>query len=117
MPASNVLTSLAPSRAAGLRARADGIFILAQTASSAQGEGSLVRWDIISFDFSKTPLAGSPGGVAFASFDADHKIKFTGSGSFVAPASGGASSHAQGGGTWETFFPDSVSTGRGTYEV
>ncbi len=87
------------------------------TPASAQGEGSLVRWDIISFDFSKTPLAGSPGGVAFASFDADHKIKFTGSGSFVAPASGGASSHAQGGGTWETFFPDSVSTGRGTYEV
>jgi hypothetical protein len=85
--------------------------------ASAQQEGSLVRWDILSIDFSTTPLTGNPGGVAFASFDADHKIKFTGTGSFIAPASGGTSSHANGGGTWETFGPGGVSTGRGIYEV
>lgn len=85
--------------------------------ASAQQEGSLVRWDILSIDFSTTPLTGNPGGVAFASFDADHKIKFTGSGSFIAPEGGGTSSHVNGGGTWQTFGPGGVSTGSGTYEV
>jgi hypothetical protein len=44
------------------------------------------------------------------------KIRFTGSGTFVAPASGGTSSAVTGGGTWET-FAGAVSTGSGTYQV
>lgn len=91
--------------------------VLASPASA--GEGDLVRWDIIHLDFSTTLPTVTAGGEAFASYDADHKIKFTGSGSFVAPASGGTSNHVNGGGKWETFGPPggTVSTGSGTYEV
>ncbi len=73
-----------------------------------------VRWDIINFAF--TPPTASAGGIAFASADATHTIRFTGSGTFVAPASGGTSSAATGGGTWET-FTSGVPTGSGTYFV
>jgi hypothetical protein len=79
-----------------------------------------VQWAIISLDFPITTF--SPGGVAYAqaisgSTLSNLKIKFTGSGSFVDPASsGGTSSAVTGGGTWETFSGD-ISTGRGTYEV
>ncbi len=75
-----------------------------------------VRWDIISLDFTTDPDTTNPGGVAFASADAIRKIKLTGSGTFVAPASGGTSSAVTGGGTWET-FEGAVSTGSGTYRV
>src|SRR5713101_1658543 len=74
-----------------------------------------VRWDIINLAFT-TPPTVSEGGIAFASADATLTIKFTGSGTFVAPASGGTSSAATGGGTWET-FTSGVSTGSGTYSV
>src|SRR5713226_4884307 len=74
-----------------------------------------VRWDIINLAFT-TPPTVSAGGIAFASADATHTIRFTGSGTFVAPASGGTSSAATGGGTWET-FTSGVSTGSGTYFV
>src|SRR3989442_10065180 len=74
-----------------------------------------VRWDIINLAFT-TPPTVSAGGVAFASADASHTIKLTGSGTFVAPASGGTSGAVTGGGTWETFL-DGVSTGNGTYIV
>jgi hypothetical protein len=85
---------------------------------SAQNNGaSHVRWDIISLNFTTTPFTVSAGGVAFASVDPDHLIKLTGSGTFVAPASGGTSSGVTGGGTWETFGPGGVSTGSGTFEV
>ncbi len=89
------------------------------TPASAQQEGSLIRWDIIHLDFTTTPFTVSAGGVASASVnpDFDLAIKLTGSGSFVAPVSGGTSNHANGGGTWETFGPGGVSTGSGTYEV
>jgi len=43
-------------------------------------------------------------------------IKLTGSGTFVAPASGGTSGAVTGGGTWETFV-NGTSTGSGTYKV
>jgi hypothetical protein len=42
-----------------------------------------VRWDIINVDIPITTV--TPGGVAFASADATHMIKLTGSGTFVAP--------------------------------
>jgi len=88
------------------------------------GQADHVRWDIISVQFT-TPLTISPGGVAFASAISGNtpsglKIKLTGSGTFVAPASGGTSGAVTGGGTWETFSgcPSAcVSIVSGTYEV
>ncbi len=73
-----------------------------------------VRWDII--NFTAPPPTASAGGIAFASADATHTISLTGSGTFVAPASGGTSGAATGGGAWET-FTSGVSTGSGTYFV
>lgn len=88
--------------------------MLAAPAAFAAGGTDHVRWDIISVDFPIT--TASPGGVAFASADALRKIRLTGAGTFVAPASGGPSSAATGGGAWET-FEGAVSTGSGTYKV
>src|SRR5207249_9044634 len=75
-----------------------------------------VRWDIISVDIPVTTI--SPGGMAFASARNPNtlKVKLTGSGTFVAPTSGGTSSAVTGGGPWET-FNGGVSTGSGTYRV
>jgi len=89
---------------------------LIATAPIAFGQSDHVRWDIASLDFSTTPATGSPGGVAFATADTHLKISFTGTGTFVAPASGGTSGAVTGGGDWETFV-DGVSTGSGTYQV
>ena len=77
-----------------------------------------VRWDIIHMNPTTTPATLSAGGVAFASASnpSTLSIKLTGSGTFVGPASGGTSSAATGGGTWET-FTSGVSTGKGTYFV
>ena len=90
----------------------------AATGVSAKTAGSSsdhMRWDIISV-INFAPLTLGPGGVAFALAPNDLTIKLTGSGTFVAPASGGASGAATGGGTWET-FSGGVSTGSGTYAV
>ena len=83
-----------------------------------QGSADHVRWDIVSVAFGIPPAPNtvSAGGIAFASADASNTIKFTGSGTFVAPASGGTSSAVTGGGMWET-FTSGVSTGSGTYVV
>ncbi len=84
-----------------------------------QGSASHVRWDIINFNPATTPPTASAGGSAFATArnsPTTLKIKLTGFGTFVAPASGGTSSAVTGGGTWET-FNGSTSTGSGTYEV
>jgi hypothetical protein len=80
------------------------------------GQAQHVRWDIISVDIPIT--TASPGGVAFAAAQNPSTliIKLTGSGTFVAPASGGPSGAVTGGGTWET-FNGSTSTGSGTYSV
>ncbi len=95
-----------------------GVVLLPLHVGDARAAGSVdhVRWDIVSLDFSTTPFTLKPDGVAFASADASMKIKLTGSGTFVAPASGGPSGAVTGGGTWET-FTGAVSTGSGTYEV
>jgi len=87
--------------------------------SAAQERGAnFVRWDIIHLNPTTTPPTVSPGGVAGASARNPNtlSIALTGSGTFVAPASGGTSSAVTGGGTWET-FSNGVSTGSGTYEV
>src|SRR6266545_2651435 len=83
---------------------------------SASGSAADIRWDIVSVNIPITTL--SPGGVAFAFArnPSTLRIKFTGSGTFVAPASGGTSNAVTGGGTWET-FSGAVSTGSGTYWV
>jgi hypothetical protein len=84
-------------------------------ATAAGSSSNHISWDIISvsnFD----PLTLGPDGVAFALAPNNLTIELTGSGTFVAPASGGASGATTGGGTWET-FSDGVSTGSGTYTV
>lgn len=91
------------------------------TAPVAFGQSDHVRWDIVSLDFSTTPATVNPGGEAFATFPStadmpEQKIRFTGTGTFVAPASGGTSGAVTGGGDWETFVDD-VSTRSGTYQV
>lgn len=84
----------------------------------APGRADHVRWDIISLSFPPTPPATvGPDGVAFAQADPDRKIKLTGAGEFVAPASSATSGAVTGGGTWETFGPGDVLTGSGTYQV
>lgn len=94
-----------------------GLASLPVFADVAHADGAdHVRWDIPSVDFSTTPTTLRPGGVAFASADMTGKIKLTGSGTFVAPASGKPSGAVTGGGTWET-FEDTTSTGNGTYAV
>jgi hypothetical protein len=86
------------------------------TASVYAAGSDHIRWDLISVDFSTTPVTLSPGGTAFANADATNRITFTdSSGTFVAPASGGTSSVVTGGGKWETF--DGTSTKNGTYTV
>jgi len=76
-----------------------------------------VRWDIIHLAFT-SPLTLTPGGSAdaTASNPTTLRIRLTGSGTFVSPASGGPSGAVTGGGTWET-FSGAVSTGSGTYWV
>lgn len=91
------------------------LFAIVTTGSMAFGQADHVRWDIISVDIPITTL--SPGGFAFATADTNLRIRFTGEGTFVAPASGGASSAVTGGGTWETFNPAGASTGSGTYRA
>jgi len=96
---------------------------LAAPASAHEEDGGAdkVRWDIISLGFT-TPPTFNPGGVAFASAPTHTdppflRIRLTGTGTFVAPATGGISSDVTGGGTWETFDPAGESTGSGPYRV
>lgn len=91
---------------------------------SAHGRGhgpaAQVRWDIAAIQ-SGVVIAGgigtaraSTGGMAPVTNGPE--IRLTGTGTFVAPASGTGSSAVTGGGTWETFDGGS-STGSGTYAV
>ena len=83
-----------------------------------QGSADHVRWDIINFNAATTPPTVSAGGFAIAAArnPSTLTIKLTGSGTFIGPVSGGTSSGATGGGTWQT-FSGTTSTGSGTYEV
>lgn len=87
--------------------------------NSLSVDATFVTWELISVDYPITTF--SPGGVAFASAingksPSNLKIKFTGSGSFNAPANDGTSDDVSGGGTWET-FSGSNSTGTGSYMI
>src|SRR6266567_474638 len=87
------------------------LMLLTTFASAASSGGAKhVRWDIISTTgIPPGPL--NPGGHASAMAPDGDTITLTGSGHFVAPASGGGSGAVDGGGTWTT------SGGGGTYEV
>ena len=89
------------------------VVVFATFAGAASGKAQHVSWAIISV--SPIPLAPpltfNPGGAASAQTPEGATITLRGSGTFVAPASGGGSNAVTGGGTWTT------STGNGTYEV
>ncbi|CAN5548798.1 hypothetical protein BH20ACI3_BH20ACI3_38920 [soil metagenome] len=98
--------------------------VLAMTIGSRRVDGKAdhVRWDIISLALTSPLVTQNPGGEAFAF--AYHtpgnpslaKIRLTGAGTFVAPASGGSSGAVTGGGTWETSGPG-LPESSGTYRV
>lgn len=93
-------------------------------AGQAQAASDHVRWDIIHL----LPVPPAPGSVISAGGEAfafayhtpgnpsAAKIRLTGSGTFVAPASGGGSGAATGGGTWETSGAG-LPAASGTYRV
>ncbi len=87
------------------------LMLLTTFASAASSGGAQhVRWDIISTTgIPPGPL--NPGGHASAMAPDGDTITLTGSGHFVAPASGGGDGAVDGGGTWST------SGGSGTYQV
>jgi hypothetical protein len=89
------------------------LMLLTTFASAAPGGGAQhVRWDIVSTT-GVPPGPFNPGGHASATApNAGDTITLTGSGTFVAPASGGGSGAATGGGTWTA-----SGGGSGTYEV
>jgi hypothetical protein len=64
------------------------VLLLSMTATTpiALGQAQHVRWDIISVNFTTTPITVSAGGVAFAKSPAPDNltIKLTGAGTFVA---------------------------------
>lgn len=99
-----------------------GLMVVTSGSRILHSAAEHVRWDIINLTAGPTVNAG---GVAYASArtggsPSGLKIKLTGSGTFVAPASGGESSAVTGGGTWETFSgcPSAcVSTSGGSYSV
>lgn len=82
--------------------------------ASAFGGATEVRWDIVS-NAPPTDFNVRPGGMASALANDGSQITLTGSGTFMAPASGGATSAVTGGGTWTTTGPSG--SGSGTYEV
>src|SRR5438132_12289628 len=72
------------------------------TPASAQAGVAIVRWDIISLDFTTTPFTVKAGGEASGAGDADNKSQLTGSGLLVALPSGEPNDAVTGGGTWPT---------------
>lgn len=96
--------------------------VLLLTSSVAFGQADHVRWDIISVDVPPPLTVLNPDGDAFAfayhtpGNPSEAKIRLTGAGTFVAPASGGPSGAVTGGGTWET-SGSGLPEGSGTYRV
>jgi hypothetical protein len=86
--------------------------LLVTLSSAASGGAQHVRWDIISLTGGAPPGPINPGGQASATAPDGDTITLTGSGTFVAPGSGGGSGAVTGGGTWTT-----SSGGSGTYTV
>jgi hypothetical protein len=80
---------------------------------------TLMRWDIISLDFSTLTLSAGGTASAFATGSGGAtptgKITVTGSGTFR--SNPGKPQDVTGGGTWQTFDAALVSNGSGTYTV
>jgi hypothetical protein len=98
--------------AAIVTAAAAVALIVTLSSSASDGGAQHVRWDIISLVGGNPPGPINPGGRASATAPNGDTITLTGSGHFVAPASGGGSGAVDGGGTWST-----TSGGSGTYTV
>jgi hypothetical protein len=86
---------------------------LASAGSGGSGGGAEhVRWDIIHLVGGAPPGPFNPGGEASATAPDGDTITLMGTGTFVAPASGGGTGAVTGGGTWRT-----SGGGSGTYQV
>ncbi len=89
------------------------VLLIMVTGPFAFGQAAHVRWDIVSINFAAGTLG--PGGIASAQANDGSIITVSGSGTFVAPANGGPSGAATGGGRWATSGP--VGAASGTYLV
>lgn len=109
---------------ASLVAAAGLVLSLPLAAHEPRRNADHVRWDIVSLVFATPPSLNTlnPDGPAFAfayhtpGNPSAAKIRLTGSGTFVAPASGGSSRAVTGGGTWATSGPGLLEHS-GTYRV
>src|ERR1051326_5108681 len=75
------------------------VFLTTFPSAASSGGAAHVRWDIMSTT-GIPPAPLNPGGHASAMAPDGDTITLTGSGHFVAPASGGGSAAVDGGGTW-----------------
>jgi len=91
---------------------AAALALLVTLSSAASGGAQHVRWDIVSLTGGAPPGPVNAGGHASATAPDGDTITLMGSGTFVAPASGGGSGAVTGGGTWKT-----SGGGSGTYTV
>jgi hypothetical protein len=91
---------------------AAALALLVTLSSAASGGAQHVRWDIVSLTGGAPPGPVNAGGHASATAPDGDTITLTGSGTFVAPGSGGGSGAVTGGGTWMT-----SGGGSGTYTV
>src|SRR2546425_12517821 len=90
------------------------LLLVGVTAPAAFSQAQHVRWDIVSLTGGAPPGPINLGGHASATAPDGDTITLTGSGTFVAPASGGGSGAVDGGGTWSTTANGGAS---GTYTV
>jgi len=88
------------------------LLLVGVTAPAAFSQAQHVRWDIVSLTGGAPPGPINLGGHASATAPDGDTITLTGSGTFVAPASGGGASAVDGGGTWTA-----TSGASGTYQV
>jgi hypothetical protein len=93
------------------------VVVFTTFASAASGRAQHVSWDIVSVSpipiAPPPPVTFNPGGVATAQTPEGATITLTGTGTFVAPGSGGGSNAVTGGGTWSI----SGGGGSGTFKV
>ncbi|PYS54765.1 MAG: hypothetical protein DMG13_06905 [Acidobacteria bacterium] len=88
--------------------------------SSAFGQAQHVRWDIINFEFVTPPAlnTATAGGVSDAKAPDGTRLRFTGTGTFVAPPGHhGGGVAVKGGGTWQLFNAAGGLVASGTYAV
>jgi len=90
--------------------------LLSATAGTA---AQRMRWDLISVNFSTSPITVSTGGTDSAFANDGSSITLTGSGTFLSVASSARFTAIAfgGGGTWQTFGPTGTSVANGTYKV